>query len=91
MSLDSPKPIIPAEPKPTGKKTAWWMLYVSMAFAGVFLLADALGYAPLQKTTAKLGVALIYSTFVLLIGRGRPIGYVAAALIWAAVIATWVW
>ncbi|MBU0983027.1 MAG: hypothetical protein KKA42_04105 [candidate division Zixibacteria bacterium] len=65
-----------------------WLVYISAVLAGLLLLAHALGFSPLQKVTARLGIALIYSAFALLVGNGRPSGIIATALIWIAVIVT---
>ncbi len=73
----------------SSSEQSYWPLYISMLFSGVFLLAEALGFAPLQKSTAKIGIALIYSTFILMTARGKKISYIAAGLIWLAVFATW--
>ena len=39
-------------------KQPYWMLYVAGIFGGIILLADALGFAPLERVTAKLAIAL---------------------------------
>ncbi len=77
---------------PTGLATAkhaqLWLVYVSAVLAGILLLAHALDFGPLQKITARLGIALIFSAFALLVGNGKPSGIIATALIWIAVIVT---
>lgn len=72
-------------------KQPYWMLYLAGLFGGVVLLADALGFAPLERVTAKLAIALIYSTFVLMTGKGKWVSTAATALIWATIIATFIW
>ena len=73
-------------PKP--KPQAWWLVYVAAVLAGAILLGDALGVRAIQQLTARLGIALLFSAVALLVGNGRPSGFVAAAIIWVAVIIT---
>lgn len=67
------------------------MIYAAGLFGGLILLADALGFVPLEQVTARLAIGLIYSTFVLMIGKGSKVSVMAALLIWAAIIATFIW
>lgn len=69
----------------------YWMIYAAGLFGGLILLADALGFVPLEQVTARLAIGLIYSTFVLMIGKGSKVSVMAALLIWAAIIATFIW
>lgn len=78
-----------SEKKPSGTKQPYWLLYVALLLAGILLLAQAFGITQLQRSTAKLGIALVYAAFALLVGGGRPTAITAAALVWAAVIATY--
>jgi hypothetical protein len=80
MTIDQQKTI--------AKKQPYWLIYLSLLLAGVLLLSDAYHFAHLSKWTAKLGIALVYSAVSLFIGRGRAVGYVAAVVIWLAVLAT---
>ncbi len=59
----------------------------AVVLAGVLLLADAFGLFALYKITAQLGIALLFSAFALLVGKGRWPGYAATVIIWLAVIA----
>jgi hypothetical protein len=70
------------------KKQPYWLLYISILLAGILLLADAANYAPLERLTARLGIALVLSAIALVIGNGRQVGYWATGIIWAAVIIT---
>jgi hypothetical protein len=70
------------------KKSATWLVLLAALIAGAVLLADGLSYAPAQKLTAKLGIALLFSAIALFIGNGRAAGYVATVILWAAVVAT---
>ena len=76
------------EAKPPSKKQPYWLVYFSLLLAGLLLLADAFGFAYLQRWTVKLGLVLIYSALSLFIGNGRAAGFIAAAIVWLAVIAT---
>lgn len=69
--------------KEAGK--AYWLIYVALLIGGVLLIADASHYV---QVTAKLGIGMIYSALALFVGNGRPAGFVAAAIIWVAVLAT---
>ena len=72
-------------------KQPYWMLYIAGLFGGIILLTDALGFVLLERVTTRLAIALIYSTFVLMVGKGKKLSIAAAVLIWAAVIATFIW
>jgi RsiW-degrading membrane proteinase PrsW (M82 family) len=70
------------------KAEPWWLLYVAALLGGLLFLSEAIHYYPLMKISAKLGIALIYSAFALLLaGQKRP-AIAAAVLIWLAVIGT---
>ena len=72
------------------KKPMMWLVYVSLALSGLLLLADAYSIYPLAKWTAKLGIALVYTAFALVVGNGRKSGFVASGIIIIAVLATFV-
>ncbi len=76
------------EAKPPSKKQPYWLVYFSLLLAGLLLLADAFGFTYLQTWTVKLGIVLIYSALSLFIGNGRAAGFIAAAVVWLAVLAT---
>lgn len=65
-----------------------WLIYGAGLLAGVLLLAEAFGYAPLQKLPARLGVALIYSALAMFVAKGKAAGIIATILLWAAVVVT---
>lgn len=73
--------------KPPAKKQPYWLVYFSLLLAGLLLLADAYHLAHLYRWTVKLGIALVFSAFSLFIGNGRAAGFIAAAVVWLAVIA----
>jgi len=72
----------------TPKGQYYWLIYAAALIAGLLLIADALGYYPLQRITAKLGIALIYSALALMIGGSRPSGIIATVVVWFAVLLT---
>ena len=76
------------EAKPPSRKQPYWLVYFSLLLAGLLLLADAFGFAYLQRWTVKLGIVLIYSALSLFIGNGRAAGFIAAVIVWLAVLAT---
>lgn len=78
------KPAVPPVARP------WWLLYLTLLAAGVILLADAYQLAHLHRWTAKLGIGLIYSAFVLFVGRGRPLSVVSAVIMGLTIIATFI-
>lgn len=74
--------------KSTEKRQPYWLIYVSIFLAGLMLLADAFHVTALQKISARLGVTLIISALNLIIGRGKPAGYIATVIIVLALIIT---
>jgi len=86
MATEEEKPA--SQAKPPSKKQPYWLVYFSLLLAGLLLLADAFGFAYLQRWTVKLGIVLIYSALSLFIGNGRAAGFIAAAVVWLAVLAT---
>ncbi|PKK83559.1 MAG: hypothetical protein CVT49_07965 [candidate division Zixibacteria bacterium HGW-Zixibacteria-1] len=65
-----------------------WLIYLSLALAGLILLGDALRIQILSKLTARLGIALIFSAIALIIAKDRPPGIIAIAITWMAVLIT---
>lgn len=70
MSNGSPQP----------KKQPYWLIYFSLGLSGFLLLADAYALFGLQRWGARTGVGLLFIVFALLVGRGRPAGIFAAAI-----------
>lgn len=68
----------------------YWLVYIALLLAGMILLADAANITYLQKWSARLGIAFVYSAVALLIGNGRKSGIIAAAIIWVAAILTFI-
>lgn len=66
----------------------YWLIYVALLLGGILLIADASHYAPLQKISARLGLGMLYSAFALFIGNGKPAGMFATAIIWTAILVT---
>ena len=86
MATEEAKPASKA--RPPSKKQPYWLVYFSLLLAGLLLLADTYNLAHLHRWTVKLGIALIYSALSLFIGNGRAAGFIAAAVVWLAVLAT---
>ncbi|MFQ5498067.1 MAG: hypothetical protein ACE5FH_00200 [Candidatus Zixiibacteriota bacterium] len=59
-----------------------WLIYVAMLLAGVMVLAHSFGWTGLDRWTARLGIALVYSALALSAGRGKWVGSVATGIIW---------
>lgn len=72
------------------KKDPYWLIYIGLLLAGILLLADAYAIAHLSRWTAKFGIALVYSAFALIIANGRKSGIIAVAIVWIALIASYV-
>ena len=72
-----------------GRKTPkklTWLIYTALILAGIFFLADAFNISHIDRWTARLGIALLFSAFALIIGNGRKVGYVATAIIWLPLV-----
>ena len=78
------------EGKPQKAGNAYWLIYVALLIGGILLLAGTLHLAELQKVSARLGIAMLYSAFALFVGNGKPAGFIATAIIWLAVFATFI-
>lgn len=73
---------------PPNQKNQYWIMYVSLLVAGVLLLADAYTWPHLEKWTARLGIALIYTAVALLVGKGNTSSVIGSIILWVAVIVT---
>jgi hypothetical protein len=73
---------------PPKKSQGYGLIYFALLLAGILMLAQAAGYHPLQRVPAKLAIGLLYSALALFVGNGRPAGFIATAIIWLSVIAT---
>lgn len=58
-----------------------WLLYGSLILGGLMFLGEAVGITLLQRTTTRVGIALLYSALALIVGNGRTMGYVATAIV----------
>jgi len=65
-----------------------WLIYTALALAGIILIGDALGVDFLTKLTARIGIALVFSSLALVVAKDRSPGIIAVAVIWIAVIIT---
>ena len=73
---------------PAKKPQAYGLIYLALLIAGVLMLAHAAGWQQLQRIPAKLAIGLLYSAAALFIGNGRPAGFIGTAIIWVAIIIT---
>ena len=71
---------------PQKKNQFYWLIYLALLLGGIILLAQAIDYIHLNKWTAKLGIALLFSAFALLVANGRKAGYAATSIIWIVII-----
>lgn len=72
------------------KKSSYWMIYASLLISAILLIGDGLAITHLEKWTAKVGVALLFSVLFLLISKNQTKAIIASIIIWIAVIATFV-
>jgi len=70
------------------KSKMLWMVYLALIVAAVLLLGDALNITALAKLTARLGGTLLLTIIFLLVGKNRPAGIIATAIIWIAFLIT---
>lgn len=75
--------------KGSAKATSAWLIYAAMFLGGLLLLADSFGMDSLNRWTARLGIALLFTAVALVVGNGRQAGYIATGIVWLAVIATY--
>ncbi len=74
-----------AESKASRRKMVW-LIYAALILAGLLFMADAFNISHLNRWTARLGIALLFSAFALIVGNGKKIGYIAAAIIWLPIV-----
>jgi hypothetical protein len=74
--------------KPVAKKRSSWIMYVALILAGLILIAEAFGLATLNRWTAKIGIALLYTALAYLVGQDRVVATIGVVIVWAAVILT---
>ena len=74
--------------EPVKVKKLLWLIYISLVLAGLLLIGNALEVRFFTKLTARLGIVVIFSAFALLVGKDRPAGIIATAIIWIAVLIT---
>ena len=72
--------------KPGKKSYPAWLLYIAILLSGLLFLAEAAHIYTLQRIPAKLAIALIFSAVALIVGKGRPIGYISAGIVCLTVI-----
>ncbi|MEA1979883.1 MAG: hypothetical protein U9N54_02785 [candidate division Zixibacteria bacterium] len=71
------------------KSQYYWLIYIALLLGGIILLAQAIDFTQINKWTAKLGIALLFSAFALLIANGKKTGYVATSIIWIVIITSY--
>ena len=71
---------------PKKKSQYYWLIYLALLLGGIILIAQAVDFTHINKWTAKLGVALLFSAFALLVANGKKTGYVATSIIWIVII-----
>jgi len=66
------------------------MIYTSIFVSAVILLGDGMALTHLNKWTAKVGIALLFTVFFMLVCKNQTKAIIASLIIWIAVIATFV-
>jgi len=87
VSSDSAGQTVKTDPKKKTKNQDW-LMYMSLLVGGLMLVADAYTWPHLEKWTARLGIAMIYSATALWIGKGNSSSLIGCAILWAAVLVT---
>ena len=70
----------------TPSKKMVWLVYAALVLAGILFVADAFNISHLGRWTARVGIALLFSAFALIVGNGRTTGYIATAIIWLPLV-----
>jgi len=65
-----------------------WLIYASLILAGILLIGDGFGIQFLTRLSMRLGIGLVFSAIALIIGKDRPAGIIATAIIWVAILIT---
>ncbi len=76
------------EPRNSAAPQNVWLIYIALIAAAIMLLGDGLDIRMLAKLTTRLGGSVLLSAFFLILGKNRPAGIVATAIIWIAFIIT---
>jgi len=72
------------------KKSSLWMIYTGIFVSAIILLGDGMALTHLNKWTAKVGIALLFTVFFMLVCKNQTKAIIASLIIWIAVIATFV-
>jgi hypothetical protein len=76
------------EPKSSTAPKNIWLIYIALIAAAIMLLGDGLDIRILARLTTRLGGSVLLSALFLIIGKNRPSGIIATAIIWIAFIIT---
>lgn len=74
------------EEKKQPKRQPFWLIYLSLLIAGIIFLGKAYSIIHINKWTAQIGIAMIFSAAALIIGNGRKAGFISVAIIWISVL-----
>jgi len=69
------------------KNNTIWLVYLSLLISGILLLSDAYHLTQLQRWTARIGIALVFSAVALYVGNGRKTGFIAVIIMWLTIAA----
>jgi hypothetical protein len=76
------------EPKTKISKKYLWLIYISLIASAIMLLGDGLDVKIFARLTTRLGASVLLSALFLVVGRDKPAGIIATAIIWIAFIIT---
>lgn len=76
------------EPKNKISRKYLWLIYVSLIASAIMLLGDGLDIRVFARLTTRLGASVLLSALFLIVGKDRPSGFIATAIIWIAFIIT---
>lgn len=65
-----------------------WLIYLGLLLGGLLMLGDVYHISHLDRWTARIGIALVYTALALMVGNGRNSGYVGTAIIWLSLVVT---
>ncbi len=71
----------------SSRNNAIWLVYLALLISGILLLSDAYHLVALQRWTARIGIALVFSAIALYVGNGRKAGFISVVIIWLTIAA----
>ncbi|MEA2031699.1 MAG: hypothetical protein U9N55_08930 [candidate division Zixibacteria bacterium] len=79
------------QPQKSSKKSTFWMIYVSLIVAAFVLIGDGISALYIERWSVKVGIAMLFTTFFLLVCRSLTKAIIASVIICIAVVATFLY